>query len=223
MERIDLSQSIESGMPVYPGSDPVSISQDNTIPSGGSRVSSLDVETHVGTHVDAPSHMLPEGRTITDFDLSAFVFDVLVVDLRGLAPRTAIGVDAMPDPEEHDVADADLLVCRTGWETHWGTERYRDHPYLSAEAAAWCADHGFSVGLDTFSPDPTPSADPEREGADEPSDQPAHDELLGAGCRIVENLRGLGEVPRTFELVAYPLRLAGSDGSPVRAVAHVAE
>ncbi len=221
MERVDLSHPLESGMPVYPGSDPVSITQENTIPTGGSRVSSLAFETHVGTHLDAPSHMLADGRTLSAFDLSAFVFDAHVVDLRGLDPREAVGVDAMPD--SGDLADADLLVCRTGWETHWGTERYRDHPYLTAEAAAWCAEHGLSVGLDTFSPDPTPSADPAREGAGEPTDQPAHDELLGAECRIVENLRGLEKVPATFELVAYPLRIAEGDGSPVRAVAHVAE
>jgi len=218
MDRIDLSQPLESDMPVYPGSDPVRIEQDDTIASGGSRVSSLDVETHVGTHVDAPSHMLPDGRTITDFHCSDFVFDAQVVDCTGLPPRTAIGVDAMPDA---DAADADLLVLRTGWERHWGTERYRDHPYLAADAAAWCAERGFSVGLDTFSPDPTPSADPDREGAGEPTDQPAHDELLGADCRIVENLRGLDAVPETFRLEAYPLRLSGADGSPVRAVACV--
>ena len=223
MERMDLSQPIESGMPVYPGSDPVRIDQENTIPSGGSRVSSLDFETHVGTHVDAPSHMLAEGRTLSDFDLSAFAFDARVVDLRGREPRAAIGVDAMPDPDEHGLADADLLVCRTGWDDHWGTEAYRDHPYLSAAAAAWCADHGFSVALDTFSPDPTPSVDPAREGAAEPDDQPAHDELLGADRRILENLRGLADVPEEFRLVAYPLRIAGADGSPVRAVACVEE
>ena len=218
MERIDLSHPIEAGMPVYPGSDPVRIDQENTIPTGGSRVSSLEFETHVGTHVDAPSHMLSEGRTLSDFDLSAFVFDARVVDLRGQDARAAIDVDAMPEPSDHD-----LLVCRTGWAAHWGTEAYRDHPYLSAAAAAWCADHGFSVALDTFSPDPTPSADPAREGADEPADQPAHDELLGADRRILENLRGLADVPETFRLVAYPLRIAGADGSPVRAVACVEE
>jgi len=220
MERLDLSQPLESGMPVYPGSDPVRIEQANTIPSGGSRVSSLDFETHVGTHVDAPSHMLAEGRTVTDFDLADFAFDARLVDCTGLVPRRAIGVEAMPDAVGTDV---DLLVVRTGWEHHWGTERYRDHPYLSVEAAAWCAERDLSVGLDTFSPDPTPSADPEREGTDEPTDQPAHDELLAADCRIVENLRGLDAVPERFCLEAYPLRLTGADGSPVRTVACLEE
>jgi kynurenine formamidase len=47
-----------------------------------------------------------------------------------------------------------------------------------------------------------------------------HERWLGAGRLIIENLRGLGDVPReTCELIALPLRLKGLDGSPVRAIA----
>lgn len=214
MDHVDLSQPLETGMPVYPGSDPVRIDQENTVPAGGSRVSSLDFETHVGTHVDAPSHMLADGATLSDLPLSAFVFDARVVDCTGLALREPIGAGAVPDP-----SDRDMIVFRTGWERHWGTETYRDHPYLTEAAAAACATRGYSVGLDAFSPDPTPSADPDRHGTDEPTDQPAHDVLLKAERRIVENLTNLGAVPTRFRLVAYPLKFPGADGSPVRAVA----
>lgn len=218
MALVDLSHPLESGMPVYPGSDPVRIERENSIPTGGSRVTAIDFETHVGTHVDAPSHVIPDGRTLSDFDLSAFEFDARLVDCTGLEPRQPIGPGVVPES-----ADRDLLAFHTGWDRHWGTETYRDHPYLSAEAAARCAELGYSVGLDTFSPDPTPSADPDREGADEPADRPAHAELLGADRRIVENLRGLDRLPAEFRLVATPLALPGADGSPVRAVARLPE
>lgn len=218
MAIYDCSHPIETGMPVYPGSDPVEIEQHDTLPSGGSRVTDLTFETHVGTHVDAPSHKLADGRTLSDFDLTAFEFDARVVDCTGREPREPIGPDALPDPSTHDA-----ILVHTGWDAHWGTDTYRDHPYLTAEAAADCAEAGWSVGLDTFSPDPTPSAYSDREGADEPTDQPAHDELLGADRRIVENLRGLGRLPAECRLVAYPLALPDADGSPVRAVARVPE
>jgi kynurenine formamidase len=109
--------------------------------------------------------------------------------------------------ETADADDVDLLVCRTGWDAHWGTDRYHDHPHLAPAAAAWCADRGLSVGLDAASPDPFGDAD-----------LPAHGALLGNDCLLVENLRNLGGLPRRFRLLAFPLPVA-VDGSPVRAVA----
>jgi kynurenine formamidase len=135
------------------------------------------------------------------------------VDCTGLDPRDAIGREALPGPTDHD-----LLAIHTGWSEHWGTDRYRDHPYLTESAAAWCGEHGYSVGLDTFGPDPTPSADPARERAEEPEGYPAHDALFSAECLVVENLTGLDGVPTEFELTALPLALA-TEASPVRAVA----
>ncbi|MFC4549688.1 cyclase family protein, partial [Halorussus sp. GCM10023401] len=119
-------------------------------------------------------------------------------------------------------------VVRTGWDAHWGTDRYFDHPYLDREAAAWCADRGLSVGLDALSPDPTPSSGgnetseterAEAKSSAEPDGVPAHRELLGGGQLVVENLCDLGGLPDRFEVRAYPLALSGADGAPVRAVA----
>ncbi|WP_417750485.1 cyclase family protein [Salinibaculum marinum] len=200
-------------MPVYPGSRAVRVASVTTVEDDGARVTELDLDTHVGTHVDAPAHTLADGKTLDEFPLSAFSFDALVVDCTGVGEREPIGVDALPDPTDHD-----LLVVRTDWSEHWGTERYRDHPYLTADAAAWCGDHGYSVGLDTFGPDPTPSADPARERDGEPDGLPAHDALFAAECLVVENLRGLSRLPAEFELTALPLALE-AEASPVRAVA----
>lgn len=200
-------------MPVYPGSRPASVETVTTVDSDGARVTELDLDTHVGTHVDAPAHTLEDGNTLDDFSLSAFEFDARVVDCTGLSDREPIAPEALGEPTAHD-----MLVVRTGWDDHWGTERYRDHPYLTEAAAAWCADHGYSVGLDTFGPDPTPSVDSDRERAAEPAGLPAHDALFADGGLIVENLRGLGRLPTEFELTASPLALA-AEASPVRAVA----
>lgn len=215
MARYDCSHPVESGTPVYPGSRPVGVETVTTVERDGSRVTELDLDTHVGTHVDAPAHTLADGKTLADFDVGEFSFDARMVDCTATSARGAIGPDALGDPTDHD-----LLVVRTGWGQYWGTDRYRDHPYLTAKAAAWCAEHGYSVGLDTFGPDPTPSAEPEREREDEPAALPAHDALFAEECLVVENLRGLGRLPREFRLTATPLAL-DAEASPVRAVAHV--
>ncbi|GAB6878624.1 cyclase family protein [Halorubrum gandharaense] len=214
----DLSQVVESGMPTYPGDGDVSVSRTATNEADGYASSELRMGTHAGTHVDAPRHMVDDGGTIDDLPVGRFAFDALLVDAHPLGPREAIPASALPAPGDAVAAEVDLLVIRTGWAPHWGTDRYRDHPYLSVEAAERCRELECGVALDAFSPDPTPPADGDAPD-DEPDGTPAHDVLLGAGLPIVENLTELGSLPDRFRLYAFPLRIYDGDGSPVRAVA----
>ena len=218
----DLSQALETGMPTYPGDPEVTLSPDATHDADGYATSELRTGTHAGTHVDAPRHTLSGEEAIDEQDVGRFAFDARLVDLRPLEPREPIGPAALPEPDGLDDA-VDLLVLRTGWASHWGTDRYRDHPYLTAAAAERCVAAGVGVGLDAFGPDPTLTAgggaDGESAQVGEPAGTPAHDAILGDSLPIVENLRGLANLPERFRLYAFPLRLRGADGSPVRAVA----
>jgi len=220
MDPVDLTRRIEPGMPVYPGDPGVSAEPSATMQSDGYRVTHLSFTTHVGTHIDAPAHMEPEGATLDEYGIADFRFDARLVDLTDersdnrLDAREAIEPGHLPD----DATDADMLVLRTGWGDHWGDDRYFDHPYLTPEAARHVADLDCAVGLDTINPDPTPTA---RAGDDEPEGTPAHHELLGAGAFIVENVDLSADLPERFTLRAYPLRV-DADGAPVRAVAESA-
>jgi kynurenine formamidase len=252
----DLSRPVKTGMQTYPGDPAVSLAPDATHEADGYATSELRTGTHAGTHVDAPRHTVPGGAAIDEPGVGTFAFDARLVDLRPLSPREAVGPESLPEPSDLD--GVDLVVCRTGWAARWGTDAYRDHPYLTAAAAERCREAGAGVGLDAFGPDPTPPADeagatpdgggstpdgggppipeggapipedgaPIPEGGastasdrDEPGGTPAHDVLLGASLPVVENLRGLDGLPDRFRLYAFPLRLRGADGSPVRAVA----
>ena len=203
----DLSQPIETGMPVYPGDPEVEVAPHAAFGSDGHRVSRLGLGSHAGTHVDAPSHTEPAGRTLDEFEIEDFRFDARRVDLRDLDAREAVSPGSIPE------TDADLLVLHTGWDEHWGTERYLDHPYLSPPTAERCAALYDAVAVDALNVDPTPSP-----SGDEPEGVPAHHALLGSGTLVVENLTNLTGLPERFTLHAYPLALDG-DGAPVRAVA----
>lgn len=217
MTLTDLTHSVADGMPVYPGTTPVEFEQTTSVAADGARAHVLTLQTHAGTHVDAPCHMREGARCLDAFDVDDFRFDAALVDCTDKGAREVITVEDCPASSV--AADVDLLAFATGWSEHWGTDRYRDHPYLTEVAAAWCGDHDCSVGVEGFSPDPTPSVDPERERDDEPEGYPAHDALFAADQFIVENLRGLGRLPDEFVLHAYPLPIEGGDGCPVRAVA----
>jgi kynurenine formamidase len=204
----DLSHRIETGMTTYPGDPDVTLEPAATHDTDGFCVTRLVCGSHAGTHVDAPAHTEPGGPTLAAYPIEAFVRDARRVDCRDLGARDPIDEARVPE------TDADCLVFHTGWDTHWGTDRYLDHPYLSPAAGERCAELGYAVATDTLSPDPTPT---ERASADEPDGFPAHHALLGRGLLVFENLRGIGAVPDRFELRAYPLALGG-DGAPVRAV-----
>ncbi|WP_435063899.1 cyclase family protein [Halobaculum sp. EA56] len=248
MDPLDLTRRIDVGMQTYPGDPEVAVEPSATMAADGYRVTRLSLSTHAGTHVDAPAHTEPDGATLDEFSVGDFRLDARLVDLPGEAHGTddaggsgdAGGTDAGLDAREpiepsmlpDDADGADVLVVRTGWGTHWGADRYFDHPYLTRAAARRVADLGCSLALDTLSPDPSPTAragDAEREAGtapdgratgsrDEPEGVPAHRELLGAGRLVVENLRLPSELPERFRLRAYPLRV-DADGAPARAVA----
>jgi kynurenine formamidase len=209
----DLSHPLDANTWIYPGDPPVTVEPHATLDADGYRVSSLSLGTHAGTHVDAPSHTEPDGATVDGLPVEAFAFEAVLVRLDGdVGAREPVTVDRLPAAPD----EADCLVVDTGWAANWGTDRYLDHPYLTAEAAERCADLGLSVGTDAPSVDPSPSGHAYEDG---PDSHPAHHALLGAGLVVVENLANLGGLPERFELRAYPLPVSDGDGSPVRAVA----
>lgn len=216
MPTRDLTHPLDDEVTVYPGDPAVESAPAATHESDGYRVTEVRLGSHAGTHLDAPSHTEPDGRNLDEFDVERFAFDARLVDCSEKEPREAVSASDLPAE-----TDADMLVFRTGWADYWGTDRYYDHPYLSAAAAETCAERGWSVGVDALSADPSPSRNERRSETDrdEPAGVPAHHALLGSERFILENLTALDGLPERFELRAYPLALADADGAPVRAVA----
>lgn len=208
MNGYDLSQPLADGMQTFPGDPDVHVAAATEFETDGYRVTEVGCGSHTGTHVDAPSHTEPAGKSLDAFPLDRFVMETVRVDCRDLGAREPIPPTRVPE------AGVDCVVFHTGWDDHWGSDQYLDHPYLAPETAQRCAARDYDVGTDTLSPDPTPAPTLRN---DEPDDLQIHHALLGNDCLIVENLTGLERLPTRFELRAYPLPL-GSDGAPVRAV-----
>ncbi len=208
----DCTHPLTSATMVYPGDPRVERTPHATHAEDGYRVTRLELGTHSGTHIDAPSHTEPDGRTLDSFPIETFAFDARLVDCRERGPREPIERDELPAP-----SGGNLLVLHTGWAAHWGTDAYFEHPYLTADAAAWCADHDYHVAIDALNVDPTPT-DNARDDH-EPDGIPAHHELLGTDHLILENLTNLDGLPERFRLSAFPLAIESADGAPIRAVA----
>ena len=112
-----------------------------------------------------------------------------------------------------DVQGAAVLL-RTGWDRHWGTDRYGDpvHPHLTEAGARTLVDRGAAlVGIDSVNIDDTTTGQ-----------RPAHTVLLAAGILVVEHLTGLDGLPATgATFTAVPPAIRGLATFPVRAFASV--
>jgi kynurenine formamidase len=211
---IDLSHRVDEDTQVYPGDPAVRLEPATTIAVDGVNVLNVHIGSHSGTHVDAPYHFIENGERIDTMDVRLFFGLAVFMDVRGKGPRERITVEDLR-PYEGRLSEGVVAVLRTGWDEHYGTARYYDHPFLDRRAAQLIVDAGVrTVAIDALNVDETVLEGPHPEG------YPAHHLILGAGGVIAENLTNLEAVdfPDPF-LSLLPVRIGGSDGAPVRAVA----
>lgn len=208
MKAIDLTHPIAPGMPVYPGTKPVSVAAVATLEREGYTELRVALATHTGTHIDAPAHMIAGGKTLDDYPAAAFAGQALAIDATAADPEITA---AQLAPLAAWRGRIDFALIRTGWSARWGLPGYYEgYPFLTPEAAHFLAALGLKgVGLDTPSPDPAASRD-----------YPAHRALFARDVLIIENLADLSQLPPTpFHFACLPLKIENADGAPARAVA----
>lgn len=181
------------------------------------QVTELSMSTHVGTHIDAPSHAISDGRSIEQFDVNRLISTGYVhgVDAQ---PNGPIDVAALePIEAALDRPEVDTLLIRTGWGGLIDSDRYLEHPYLTNELANWLVSRDLDlIGMDFLTPDR-----PSDLRAD-PFTYPVHTTLLGNDVLIAENLSNLAElVGHTVDVIAFPIRLRALDAAPARIAARI--
>ncbi len=208
MDWIDLTHLIKTDMPVIPGDSPPSVTDALTVERDGCSVQEIRCANHVGTHVDAPLHFLPRGRSVDRIPLSKLAGTAAVLDFSGVEADARIGWPELEAALAEAGHPAKVLLY-TGWDRHFSSPRYfRAFPALSVEAARGLAEAGIELlGVDT--PSPSPLDDP---------GQGIHKLLLGAEVVIVENLCGLEHLGPLAEVFILPLPIQGASGAPCRAV-----
>jgi arylformamidase len=217
MEIIDLTYPIVHGMSHFaaPWHTDIFVEQMGTIECVGRETRKITLGTHSGTHMDAPLHFIPKGNSIDKIPLDRLIGDVTIIRLTNLPEDTCISRQMIePFPLSR------RIIFFTGRGQRWNTNAYyHGYPYLSLDAAQYLVDNGVDlIGLDTPSPDDsrTRIGNPAI-NADE--DSPAHKFFLSHGVILVEYLANLESLKdyNGWKLIVMPLKIAGADGSPVRA------
>lgn len=210
MRIIDLSLTVDSQMPG------VNISVAKKLEVDGWNASTLEMYSHSGTHMDAPKHFLPDGAPLDQQDLEVMIGPAVVVDVSPAAPKQLIEITDF-DTVEHLMKPGVRLLLRTDWHKRYGTPEYRNElPRLSVELARWLVEQ--QVALVGVEPPSVADVNNIAEVTE------VHQILFEGNVVIVEALAHLDQLEsQIVDFIALPLKIAGGDGCPVRAVAIVKE
>jgi kynurenine formamidase len=209
----DLSRVLTEDMSRVATFPAPSFTKFKSLPGDPLNVTDIHMVAHVGTHLDAPSHFVPDGPAIDQIPVERLYGRGVVWTVRRQAGETIEPRDleqATPPAEP-----GDMVLLDTGWARWFGRPEYDDHPWLSWAAAVWLADQQVSlVGVDLPTPDLPVPRRPEGFG------WPVHKILLSRGVLIVEHLTGLGPLAgQRVEVIVGALNIQGADGAPARVLA----
>lgn len=196
MKIIDITRTLSDKTVSYPGDTPPELSQRD---AGLYLISDLKLNSHSGTHIDAPVHYLKTGQTIDAVPLDRLVGPCRVIDITGA------GSEITAHDLEGKIGSAKRVLFKTRYS---GETRFReDYPHITLDAAQLLVKTGvLCVGIDSFSIEAFVC------------DGSVHRELMNRGILIIE-LLDLSEVNEgEYGLVALPLKLGGLDGAPARAI-----
>ena len=208
MEIIDVTRTVDPKMLKWPDdTEPPSQEFVTRIDNGDpATVSEWKMSSHTGTHMDARMHFIPGGWTMEALDLARSVGPCRVVDLTHVE-----GHVGRADLEAAEVAGQArlLLKTRNSEQGFMQREEFEEgYSAISREAAEYLVEIGVeTIGVDYLSVEPF-----------EDGEFNTHHTLLGADVVILEGLVLTEVEPGEYFLACLPLKLAGSDGSPARAI-----
>ena len=208
MKITDLTHTIYSDMPVFPGTEQPIFEKANTLEKDGFRETKITMYSHTGTHIDAPAHMLSSGPYLDNLDIEHFIGNATTLDFSQIKTKF-IDVDSLK-PYEEKIKKVDFIIIKTGWSKYWGDKKYFENfPSLSEASAKWLSQFSLKgIGIDAISIDDINS-----------TTFAVHKVLMPKNIIIIENLTNLDSISsENFVLSILPLKNKDADGSPVRAI-----
>jgi arylformamidase len=146
MKLIDISMKIKEGMPVYPGNPEPDIEKYREIPEDSTTESEICIGSHTGSHVDAPEHIMEDGKTVSDMELENFYGEAQVLDLTDAGKE--IDREAL---EEKDIEE-DIVLLKTENSEKQRKSFREGFAYLALSGVKYLIEEGVeTVGIDYLS------------------------------------------------------------------------
>jgi arylformamidase len=207
LKILDISVPVNAESPVWPGDPQIQIERYRLISDGNnSNNSRITCSVHSGTHVDAPAHFIENGACVEQLSLEILTGPVTVVELLEAEIITPELLEAQALPP-----NTRRLLIKTKNSALWADPGHAFNPdfvALDPESARWIVNRGIDlVGIDYLSIQMFKDTKPL-----------THRILLEAAVVIVEGLDLRGVDPGDYQLFCLPIKLAGCEGAPARAI-----
>ena len=154
MKFIDLSVIVNEDTPVYPGDPKTKIDPGGIFAKYGYEDHYICFGTHVGTHVDAPRHMIAGGKTLDQFPIDIFAG-------RGVYIKVANREFDLGQVKKADIHKDDIVLFHTGMSDMYHRREYYDnYTPISEDIANYLVEKKVKmVGVDMCSVDHEPIGD----------------------------------------------------------------
>lgn len=205
-KTIFMSHVINSRTPLYGGRNNIRLESVRSIEKGdGCNEMFWAFPNHIGTHIDAPSHFMKDGRTISQLSPEDLIFNkVMLVDMQDIRAGHIISSEDMPD-----IGDGEILLIRTGFEKYREERVYWENsPALYPDLAGWVTRRSpliRAVGMDFLSVSSLSNREMGRA---------AHKAFLGKGLLLIEDMKLSGVDKAPDRVTVVPLMVEGADASP---------
>ncbi|MFR5684997.1 MAG: cyclase family protein [Clostridia bacterium] len=192
---IDLSILLTKDTPVFPGEPNIIFKKHANIKENSYNEHQITINTHFGTHMDFPYHMIDDGKKSSDFKLEKFIGKGKVIDIY--------------NPDLNSIKDEDVFLLYSEHIEKGIENLFNDVSVLDENLVDFLIiKKPKMVLLDIPTPDKFP--------------YPIHKKILGNDILIVENVCNMKLlIDKKFKVYAIPLNFEEFDGSPCRVFAEV--
>lgn len=225
---VDLSPTLERGMPKFPTHPAIVIDQTVTHEHDGYYCQTLNLGEHSGAHVDCPAHIIPSmmDKTVETYPANMLFGPAIKYDLYKIGAVageriTKADILGLEEEMQDSAKEGDIVLLDFGWMQYWSCDsRWKhfamDEPGLAEDAVALFAERKVkAVGSDTIACD-TPMTN----GKEDYSY--GHKEYwLPKEIFIMEMIANMDQLPTRSYFMAIPLKIKNGSGSPIRPFAIV--
>lgn len=217
-EVIDLTLTLEDGMPKWPTQPPFQSTIYETMEWGnGSYHRGISMSEHTGTHIDAACHFVKNAESVESIPLTKLMGRGVKIDVTDVEPRSELPLERVIEFEEKygEIRKGDIVFFYFGWDKEYalkpgGQNFVKDWPGISSDIGEYLVKKKVkAVGCDAMALDA------------DGTNYPNHSILLSNSINILENVANLSNVPPFFACIGFPLKIKKGSGSPIRLVAFV--
>jgi len=156
----DLTHELHEGFPTFFGKQGLKINRKFTYAKDKFNVNTMEIDEHIGTHLDAPLHFSADGQSVAEVPVENLFCPLAIIDIR---EKAAADADAQVTPDDikayvsanGPIPDGACVAMMSGWDKFVDGKKFRNvddngkmhFPGFHIEATKMLLEETKSVGM----------------------------------------------------------------------------